>query len=150
MNKDKQKLYSKTQNRNIDISSEIAELCLDPGYLAEWLSTASFEKTKDTSGHIHFYFRNKSDHIVFVWSEGKLKKLAAKSPGCKKGQYVHWKDSQFRDYNRDDILGKLYKEIECIEIDGDNFSKTWPSFNEFIEWLLAVDINLYQQISKET
>ncbi len=65
---------------DVDIRNEVSEACLCPDYLAERLSGVLFEKTGRTSGHIHFHFRNNSDHIIFVWSEGKLKKIVAKSP----------------------------------------------------------------------
>lgn len=121
---------------DVDIRNEVSEACLCPDYLAERLSGVLFEKTGHTSGHIHFHFRGKSYHIIFVWSEGKLKKIVAKSPGCRKGRHTHWKDSQFRDYNREDVLRRLYNRIECIEIDGDSFNKTWSSYTEFISWLI--------------
>ena len=105
---------TKQNDRDVDVRNEISEACLNPDYLAERLSSVLFEKTKHTSGHIHFHFRGKSDHIILIWSEGKSKKIAAKSPDCKKGRHTHWKDSQFRDYNREDVLRELYDEIKRI------------------------------------
>lgn len=113
----------------------MSQECLNPDYLVERLSSVLSEKIKHTLGHIHCHFRSKSDHIIFVWSKGTLKKIAVKSPSCKKGQSVRWKDSQFCDYNRGDILRELYDEIERIEIDGETLSKIWPSCGEFVEWL---------------
>jgi len=127
---------TKQNNRTLDIKNETSQGYLDPGYLVEKLSAILFKKTKRTSGHIHFHFRNKSDHIIFFWSEGKLKKIVAKSPSCKKGQYVHWKHSQFCDYKRKQLLRELLSQIERIEIDGENFNKAWPSYNEFARWLI--------------
>lgn len=126
----------KQRNRDAGSVNEMWEVCLCPDYLVERLSGVLFEKTGQTSGHIHFHFRNNSDHIIFVWSEGKLKKIVAKSPGYRKGQHGHWKDSRFRDYNREDVLMRLYNAIECIEIDGDSFNKTWSSYSAFISWLI--------------
>ena len=128
-------MYLKTQHQDIDIRSEIAEVCLEPGYLVETLSSVFFEKTKHASGHIHFYFWNKTDHIVFTWLKGRLKKIVAKSPSCKKGRYVHWKGSQFCDYKREDTLEHLRDEIECIEIDRKSFSRAWPSYAGSVKWL---------------
>ena len=127
---------TKQNNRALNIKNETSQVCLDPGYLVENLSAILFKNTKRTSGHIHFYFRNKSDHIIFSWSEGKLKKIVAKSPSCKKGQYVHWKHSQFCDYECEQILRELLSQIERIEIDGQNFNKARPSYNEFARWLI--------------
>jgi len=94
------------------------------------------KKTKSTSGHIHFYFRNKSDHIVIVWSNGLLKRIVAKSPHCKKGQCVKWEYSQFCDYKREEVIEKLCEEIEYAQIDRDGFNKRWSSYGDLIWWLV--------------
>ena len=127
---------SKQNNKKVDVSGEISQAYLDPNYLAEKLSSLLFEKTKHTSGHVHIHFRNKSDHIILVWSQGKLKRIIAKSPGCKKGEYKSWHDSEFSDYERDDVFRELYNEIECLEIEDNSLNETWASFSEFINWLI--------------
>ncbi len=119
-----------------DIDTQILQAYLDPNDLVEKLSQVHLKNTKHHSGHIHFHFRDKSDHIILVWSKGKFKQTIAKSPRCKNGQYVHWKDSEFRDYNREDVLGELCDEIELVTIDHDCLNKTWPSYYDFIDWLL--------------
>ena len=126
---------ARQNDRDDDVSNGVSQVCLDPDYLAERLSSMLSEKINGTSGHIHFHFRNKSDHIITIWSEGKLRKIAAKSPGCEKGRYAHWRDSEFCNYNREDILRELHNDIERVEIDMDGFNKTWPSYAEFMEWL---------------
>ena len=119
-----------------DVDTQILHAYLDPNDLAKKLSQVHFKDTKHNSGHIHIHFRDKSDHIILVWSEEKLKRIIAKSPRCKKGQYVHWKDSEFRDYNREDVLCELCNEIELITIDHNGSEKTWPSYYDFIDWLM--------------
>jgi hypothetical protein len=119
-----------------NIDTQILNAYLDPNDLAEKLSEIHYKDTKHRSGHIHIHFRDKSDHIILVWSKGQLKRIIAKSPRCKKGQYVHWKDSEFRDYNRQDVLGELCNEIELITIDHDGVKNTWSSYYDFIDWLL--------------
>jgi hypothetical protein len=37
---------------------------------------------------------------------------------------------------REEVLEELYAEIERIEIDRENFNITWPSYSEFIRWLI--------------
>lgn len=37
---------------------------------------------------------------------------------------------------REEVLEELYDEIERIEIDREDFNKTWPSYSEFIKWLI--------------
>ena len=125
-------LTKKARQNNKD---EVSKRCFDPDYLVERLHRVFFEQTDSESGHIHLYFRNKSDHIIIIWSEGQLRKIAAKSPNSGKGQYIHWIDSEFGDYERQDILRKLHNEIECIKIDMDGFDRTWPSCAEFMKWL---------------
>ena len=119
-----------------DIDTQILHAYLDVNDLVEKLSHVHFKYTKHHSGHIHIHFRDKSDHIILAWSKGKLKRIIAKSPRCKKGQYVHWKDSEFHDYNRKDVLGELCNEIELITIDHNDSEKTWPSYYDFIDWLM--------------
>ncbi len=127
---------SNENSKDIDIINETAKACFNPSYLAERLNSILFNKTKHTSGHVHFHFRNKSDHIILTWSNGKFKKILAKSITCEKGQYVHWDNSQFCDYEPEDALRKLYNEIEHIQIDDEKFNKTWPSYTEFIKWVI--------------
>jgi hypothetical protein len=117
-------------------SSQILQACLDPNDLVERLSEVHFKNTNHRSGHIHFYFRGKSDHIIIVWSKGQLKKIIAKSPHCKKGQYVRWEGSQFSDYRCEDVLEELSDEIELVTIDDGGFNKSWPSYSLFMKWLL--------------
>ena len=119
-----------------DIKAEISQQCLNPDRLVGNLTLGLSKKTKSTSGHIHFYFQNKSDHLVFVWSNGLLKRVVAKSPHCKKGQCIKWENSQFCDYKQDKVLEILCDEIEYAEIDGDGFNKRWPSYNDLIRWLV--------------
>ena len=119
-----------------DIGNEISQECLNPDRLVGILTLALFKKTKSTSGHIYFHFQNKSDHIVFAWSHGLLKEIAAKSPGCKKSRCSNWEKSEFCDYTREEVLEELYDEIERIEIDREDFNITWPSYSEFIRWLI--------------
>ena len=124
-------------NRGDDAGDEISvDVYLDPDYLVERLSRVLSKETNDASGHVHIHFRNKSDHIILTWSEGKLGKILAKSTSCKKGQYVHWGSSQFCDYEPEDVLRELYNEIEHIHIDSKKFNKTWLSYTEFIRWLI--------------
>ena len=125
-------LTKKTRQNNSDNASQ---MCFDPDYLVERLHRAFAERIDSDSGHIHLYFRNKSDHIIIIWSEGQLRKIAAKSPNCRKGQYIHWMDSEFGDCERQDILRKFHNEIECIKIDMDGFDRTWSSCADFMEWL---------------
>jgi hypothetical protein len=68
--------------------------------------------------------------------EGLKKEIAAKSPGCKKSHCANWEKSEFCDYTREEVLEELYDEIERIEIDREDFNKTWPSYSEFIKWLI--------------
>ena len=114
---------------------EISKACLDPDELAARLSGVFFKKTGRSDGHVHFYFRNKSDHIILTWFEGGIDKILAKSANCEKGQYTHWTNSEFSDYERKDVLKELHKEIKRIEIDK-GFNKTWPSYDKFIKWLI--------------
>jgi len=128
----------KTKRNNSDngIRDEISQVYLDPNYIVERLSCILAKKTNQTSGHIHFYFQNKSDHIIPIWSEGKLRKIVAKSPNCKKGQYIHWRDSEFCDYERKNVIRQFHNEIMRIKIDVNGFSKTWPSYTKFTKWLI--------------
>jgi len=129
----------KTKRNNMDdgIRDEISQVYLDSNYIVERLSSKLAKKTNETLGHIHFYFRNKSDHIIPVWSEGKLRKIIAKSSSCKKSQYIHWRDSEFCDYEREDVLRIFHNEIKHIEIDDvDGFRKIWPSYSKFVKWLV--------------
>lgn len=49
---------------------------------------------------------------------------------------MHWSDSQFCDYKREDVLKKLNNEVERIEIDGGGFNRTWSSYRKFVQWLI--------------
>lgn len=120
-----------------NLDTQILNAYLDANDLVEKLSHVHFTKTNHRSGHIHIHFRDKSDHIIILWSKGMLKRIIAKSPRCKKGRHIRWKNSEFRDYNREEVLGELCNEIELITIDQDGFKKTWPSYYDFIDWLLA-------------
>lgn len=119
-----------------DIINEISQECLNTDQLVGHLTLSLSKKIKSTSGHVHIHFRNKSDHIVIVWSNGRLREIGAKSAGCKKGQFVKWEISQFCDYKGQEVLEKLYDKIESMEIDGEEFNKIWLSYNEFIRWLV--------------
>lgn len=114
---------------------EVLEVCLDPEELAARLTDVLFKRTGRSYGHVHFHFRNKSDHIIFFWADGQVDKILAKSSHSKKGQYTHWVDSEFSDYERKDVLKELHNEIERIKID-DGFKKTWRSYAKFIIWLV--------------
>lgn len=116
-------------------NTQILRACLDPYDLVEWLSEVHCMNTGRRSGHVHLYFCNKSDHIILVWSKGRLKRIIAKSPRCKKGQYIRWEESQFRSYQREDVLEKLCDEIELVKIDDGGFHKSWPSYAGFVNWL---------------
>ncbi len=122
--------------RGDDVKREIFQEHLNPDRLAGNLSLALSKKTGSTSGHIHIHFCGKSDHIVIVWSNGRLRRIAAKSPRCEKGRCLRWKYSQFCDYEKQEVLENLYDEIERIEIDEEGFSKTWVSYDELISWLI--------------
>ena len=74
---------------------------------------------------------------MIVWSNGMLREIAAKSFGRKKGQCVKWGKSQFCDYRREDVLEKLHSEIERMEVNEGDFNKTWPSYSQFIDWLIG-------------
>lgn len=117
--------------------NEISQECLNPEHLVGNLTLSLSKKIKSTSGHIHVHFRNKSDHLVIVWSNGVLREIVAKSPGCKKGRCVKWAKSQFCDYKREEIIEKLHSEIERMEVDEGDFKKTWPSYSDFIDWLIG-------------
>lgn len=117
-------------------SSQMLQACLDPNDLIEKLSEVHFKNTNHRSGHIHFYFHGRSHHVIFVWSKGRLKRIIAKSPRCKKGQYIHWNDSQFSDYHCEDVLEELCDEIELVTIDDGGFNMSWPSYSRFMKWLL--------------
>lgn len=119
-----------------NIRAEISQQCLNPAQMAGNLALALSKRLKSTSGHIHSHFQNKSDHIVLVWSNGLLKRIVAKSPHCKKGQYVKWKHSLFCDYKQEEVLEKLCDEIERVEIDGNGFNKTWSSYGDLVWWLV--------------
>lgn len=129
-------LRKKTKRNNMDdrIRDKISQVYLDPNYIVERLSSILAKETNGTSGHIHFYFRTKSDHIILIWSEGKLRKIIAKSLSCEKDQYVHWTDSEFCNYEREDILRRFHNEIERVEIDVAGFRKMWPSCPKFMKW----------------
>lgn len=125
-------MIDKEDSQNID---EIARECLDPRCLIKRLSDRYVSETKQFTGHVHFNFRHKSDQIIFVWSMGKLKRIVAKALHCKKNECIGWEASQFSDYKSEDVLREFYKEIECIELDESFFTKKWPSYSEFIQWL---------------
>ncbi len=120
----------------VAIKNEISQECLNPEHLVGNLTLALSNKIKSTSGHIHVHFRNKSDHLIIAWSSGMLRKIAVKSRSCKKGRCVKWEKSQFCDYKREDVLEKLHGEIERMEVDEGDFNKTWPSYSDFIDWLI--------------
>ena len=111
------------------------KIYFDINNLVKKLSAIFSKKSRQIRGHIHFYFQDKTDHIILAWSKGKVKQIIAKSPHCKKGEYVKWGSSQFCDYKPEDVLGKLYDKIKDIRIDDGNFRKTWPSYAKFIKWL---------------
>ncbi len=119
-----------------DIRNEISQKCLDPERLVGNLTLALSKKINGTSGHVHIHFRNKSDHLVIVWSNGRLREIVAKSPRCEKGQCVKWDRSQFADYEREEVPGQFYNEIERIRTNEGGFSKTWSSWQGFIDWLI--------------
>jgi len=125
----------KIDNENIKTLNKIAMECLNPENLIERLSAYMLAITHHHSGHIHFYLRGKSDHIIFIWLQGKLRRIEAKSPDCEKHECIEWEDSQFCDYKPKNVLRKLHNEIECMEINGHTFKKRWPSYIKFIEWL---------------
>jgi len=122
--------------RDDDIINEISQECLNLDRLVGNLTLALSKKTKSTSGHVHIHFHGKSDHIVVIWSNGRLRKIVAKTPRCEKGLCVKWENSQFCDYERGKVLEKLYDKIERIEIDEEEFNKTWASYDELISWLI--------------
>lgn len=121
---------------SVIVRNETLQQCLDPDRLVGNLTLALTKRIKSTSGHVHIHFYDKSDHLVIVWSNGKLREIVAKSQDCEKDQCVKWDRSQFADYKREDVLGQLYNEIEQIRIDDGGFNKTWFSYSEFIEWLI--------------
>ena len=125
-------LTKKARQNNRDESSQ---MYFDPDYLVERLHRVFAERTNSDSGHIHLYFRNKSDHIIIIWAKGQLRKIVAKSPNCRKGQYVRWMDSEFGDCERWDILRKFHNEIEYIKINMNGFDRTWSSCADFMKWL---------------
>ncbi len=116
---------------------EIAKEYLNPDDLVRKLSAVFRKETGRQWGHVHFYCRGKSDHIILVWKEGKLDKLIAKSPGCEKGEYVRWEESQFSPCKKNDVIRELYKEINRVVIDDEDFYKAWSSYGEFVKWLDA-------------
>ena len=121
------------RNRQTEQNNKNVEM-YDPDCLVKKLSDVFSRKTRRRSGHVHFYFRNKSDHIILLWLEGWLDKILAKSANCKKGRYTHWEDSGFSNYKRQDILQELHNEIERVEIDS-GLSKAWSSYAQFVNWL---------------
>ncbi|MBW8039376.1 MAG: hypothetical protein FVQ85_05200 [Planctomycetes bacterium] len=131
-------IFEKKTKQNVDefLRDEISQVYLDPNYIVEILSSIFAKNINAISGHIHFHFQDKSDHAIFFFSEGKLRKIAAKSPECKKGQYVHWRDSEFCDYEHEDVLQRFHDKIECIEIYMDGLRKKWSSYPKFMKWLV--------------
>jgi len=115
---------------------DLFEDCLDPEKLAENLARVFLKKTSHSVGHIHFYFRNTSDHVILIWAEGKLAKVLAKSPHCEKGEYTRWSESQFCDHERKAVFKTYHPQISRIEID-EGLRKSWPSYPKFINWLAA-------------
>ncbi len=128
----------KTEHSGISVivRNETSQECLNPDRLVGNLTLALSKKIEGTSGHVHIHFRGKSDHLIIIWSNGRLREMVAKSPGCEKGQCVKWDESQFTDYKREDVLREFYNEIERIRIDSGGFNKTWPSWQAFIDWLI--------------
>lgn len=123
------------KNKRENMIKELTQACLNPNYLAERLSSVLFKITQCTTGHIHFHFRAKSDHIILIWSEGTLQGVVAKSPYCKKGEYEEWENSQFSSYQPEDIFKQLYQQIKRIKIDRGDFRKGWSSYTKFIKWM---------------
>lgn len=123
-------------NENSKIIDEISRECLNVECLIKKLGSRYLSETQQFSGHIHFHFRQKSDHIIFVWSMEQLKRIVAKSQDCEKNKRIPWESSQFCDCKPEDALGKFYNEIEYIEVDEPFFSKKWLSYAEFIKWLI--------------
>lgn len=121
---------------SVIVKNETSEQCLDPDKLSENLTLALSKKMNGTSGHIHIHFRGKSDHLIIVWSHGRLREIVAKSQGCEKGQCVKWDRSEFADYEKKDVLVQLYGEIELMRIDEGGLNKKWRSYSEFIDWLI--------------
>lgn len=121
---------------SVGVRNETSQECLNPDRLVVNLTLAFSKKIKSTSDHMHINFCGKSDHLVVVWSSGRLREIAAKSPRCEKGQCVKWDRSQFADYKREEVLGQFYNEIEHIRTNEGGFSKTWSSWQGFVDWLI--------------
>ncbi len=128
------KTNNSTEQKDI-FRNEIFQEYLDPDRLARNLTLAISKKTKSTSGHIHIHFRNRLDHVVYIWSNGLLRKVVAKSPDCPKGQCIKWERSDFCNYEPKEVIGQLHDEISFIRIDDWRLSKTWRSYRKFIRWL---------------
>ncbi|MFH1519937.1 MAG: hypothetical protein ABIE75_05165 [Candidatus Omnitrophota bacterium] len=118
------------------IIKELSEACFNPNYLVKRLNRVLFRDAQRTSGRIHFHFQNKSDHIILIWFKGRLKDIVVKSPDCKQSESVKWNDSQFFNYQPENVLEQLYQQIVQIEIDEHNFRKRWLAYDEFIKWLI--------------
>ncbi len=113
------------------------EECLNPELMVKRLAECIFTATGRRSGHIHFRFKGKDDHLVFIWSKGALREIVTKTSKCKEGEYISQKHSEFCNEDFRNILEKRREDIAQIEIDKESFSKTWASYNEFITWLAA-------------
>jgi len=116
---------------------DLLRSCLDIKNLMMRLSAIYFKITGKDHGHVHIHYRHKKDHVILLWSNGKLENILAKSPDCDKGDYREWEQSEFKNCNSYDILKNFYKYIKYIEIDHENFTRRWRSYLDFIIWLTA-------------
>lgn len=86
-------------------------------------------------GHVHFMYKEKKGHLILVLHKGKLKQIVAKSPGCKKGEYTDWSESEFSDYSPKKAFLKFSDQVDRIIIDDRKFKKSWKSMDDFMNWL---------------
>ncbi|MFH1201702.1 MAG: VanZ family protein [Candidatus Omnitrophota bacterium] len=96
----------------------------------------AFKKfTGRDSGHVHFMYEGKSDHLIFVCAAGKLENIIAKGRNCKKGEYLSWGHSEFNSLSAKEAFFKNLPKARKIVIDHPSLRKSWDSFNEFQNWL---------------
>ncbi|NQU95807.1 MAG: hypothetical protein HQ549_06265 [Candidatus Omnitrophica bacterium] len=99
----------------------------------------AFEKIAGTAGaHIRFSYKGKKDRIVLACEKGMLSQIVAKGETSKNGDCIAWKESEFKEYTREQAFLKFFDDINKIEVSHPKMLKTWDSVQDFEKWLKDV------------
>ena len=107
----------------------------DLASLAQKLSRVFSRITGHSSGHVHFMYEEKADHLILVCHNGRTKQIIAKNRDCKKGECIEWIGSEFSNFSPEEAFLKFSDRIDRIIIDNSGIKKNWRTLDDFLNWL---------------